>query len=77
MFIQFCQGAVDRGEAYPRNLLLDMVEYRSGRGMLVRGEKVVKDGIPLRRDAEPFFPHLGNNFIFRAIGKDGPTPYLE
>ena len=45
--------------------------------MLIRGEKVVKDGIPLRRDAKPFFPHLGNDLIFRAIGKDGLTPYLE
>jgi hypothetical protein len=45
--------------------------------MLIRGEKVVKDGIPLRRDAKPFFPHLGNDLIFRAIWKDGLTPYLE
>jgi hypothetical protein len=45
--------------------------------MLVRGEKIVKDGIPLRRDAKPFFPHLGDDFIFREIGTDDPAPYLE
>ena len=77
MFIQFCQGAVDRGEAYPWNHFLNMVQYTSGRRMLIRGEKVVKDGIALRSDAKPFFPHLGDDLTFGAVATDGPTPYLE
>jgi len=54
-----------------------MIQYISGRRMLVRGEKVIKDGIPLRRDAKPFFPHLGDDLTFGAVATDGPTPYLE
>ena len=77
MFIQFCQGAVDRGEAYPMNLFLDMVQYASGRGMLIGGKKVVEDGIPLRSDSQASFSHLDDYLVFGTIRTNNPTPYPE
>lgn len=51
----------------------NLIQDPSSRGMLIHGENVVEDGIPLQSDSQAPFTHLSGSLVFGAIRTNGPT----